>query len=139
MALSTIIPMAIIKAPRDTRCRSMPHIDMMIKLARMANIRPVTPITIATRTPILKARITSTMTTACIRLTMKPLIDSSTRSDCHEMRCSSIPTGSDACSSSIRLSISLPTLTTFVPEAGAMGKPMAGKPLIRITCNCGSI
>ena len=85
MALSTIMPMAIISAPSDTRCKSIPPMVITMKVPKMGKMSPVMPMIMPTRSPMDNASTTSTMATASIRLIIKSLMESATRSDCQEI------------------------------------------------------
>ena len=74
MALSTSIPSAIIRAPKEIRCRLIPHalITMSEPRTVMAKTAPISrPLLI----PIKITKIMITMTTASTRFTMNALIE----------------------------------------------------------------
>ena len=80
------------------------------------------------RNPMKISSTTITMTTACARLTTKPLIDSVTASDCIEITPNSMPTGTRSMSSFIRTLSASPITTTLPPATVEMPSPMAGLP-----------
>ena len=131
IALSTIMPMAMISAPSETRCRSMPAMAITMNAPRIGNTSPLIPMMIPARSPMVNANRANTIATASRRLTMKARIDSVTWSDCHEMRSTLMPTGRSASNSASRRSMACPTLTTFAPEPGAIARAIACRPLWR--------
>ena len=137
IALSTIMPMAIINAPSDMRCKSIPIMAMGMNVARMVRTRAV-PMIIPIRRPDGITSTARTMATASAKLIIKPLMDSLTSSDCQAMRVSSIPTGSVGINSSNLFSILLPVSTTFPPETLANWIAMAGLPSRRMSSRGGS-
>ena len=114
--LSTIMPMAMISAPSDMRCRSMPNTAMAANVPRMMNIS-IEPMMRPIFSPLGMIKTTSTMPTAISKLSRNALIDSLTKSDCQAILCSSIPIGRSRVSSSSRRSIFAPVSTTLPPAA----------------------
>ena len=93
MELSTIIPIAMIRAPSDMRWRGIPKIERKTRLPRMVKTKPV-PMMTPIRQPMGIVITARTMTTACNRLIKKPSMDSFTRSDCQAIFSTSMPMGS---------------------------------------------
>ena len=81
MELSTIIPRAIIRAPRDMRCRSIPKIAIRIKLVRIVRISD-DPMTTPIRHPMARVRTIRTMATASPKLIRNPFTAWFTMPDC---------------------------------------------------------
>ncbi len=131
IALSTIMPMAMINAPSEIRCRSMPMMAITMNEPRIGNTSPLMPMMIPARMPIVTASSASTITTDSSTLIIKAEIESLTWSDCQEIRSTPMPTGRSATSSASRRSIACPTRTTFSPEPGASAIAMACRPLWR--------
>ena len=75
MALSTSIPMAMMKPAREVRFSPTPMKDMMSNVPPMVNSSEL-PISIPARSPITSMMITITMRRDSIRLMMKPLFAS---------------------------------------------------------------
>jgi len=71
MALSTNIPMAIIMAASDMRCKAIPPASITIRVANMENTSPL-PISKPFLKPMKKSRIATTVITETIRLMIKP-------------------------------------------------------------------
>ena len=71
MALSTNIPMATIKAPREIRCKVPPAASKMGKVAKMVSSNPVPMIT-PLRKPMKTISTTITITTDARRFHIKP-------------------------------------------------------------------
>ena len=75
IALSTSIPMAMMKPASEVRFNPTPMKDMMSSVPPMVNINEL-PISIPARSPITSMMITITMSRDSIRLMMKPLFAS---------------------------------------------------------------
>ena len=73
MALSTSIPIAMIKAPNEIRCKVVPNINRTGKEAAIVSIKPE-PIINPLRKPIVKTKAKTTIRTDSIRLTKKESI-----------------------------------------------------------------
>jgi len=71
MALSTNIPIAMIMAASDIRCKAIPCESITIKVAKMENTNPL-PIRIPFLNPIKNNRIATTVTTDIIRFRINP-------------------------------------------------------------------
>ena len=71
MALSTSIPMAIIIAASDIRCRVIPLANITISVAKIEKISPL-PIKRPFLKPMKNSRMATTVRTETIRLMMKP-------------------------------------------------------------------
>ena len=71
IALSTSIPMAMIIAAKDIRCKAIPSANITINVAKMENTNPL-PINNPFLKPIKKSNIATTVNTETIRLTMNP-------------------------------------------------------------------
>ena len=100
MALSTIMPRAMTSAPSDMRCKSISNMAMSMKLTRIVTMRAVPMIT-PMRSPMVKAMMTSTISTASAKLMRKSLTALLTTSDIQCTRCSSIPIGNRSMSPSM--------------------------------------
>ncbi|CAI8370041.1 MAG: Uncharacterised protein [Halieaceae bacterium] len=112
MALSTSMPIAIIMAPSEIRCSSIPA----------AAITPTVPVTVSNSTaptitparqPINRHSAAMTVVMEAVRFSRNSPIDRSTRRCCSKSGIISMPTGRSCCSSSSRVSTALPTRTTF--------------------------
>ncbi len=126
IALSTIIPMAMMSAPSDMRCRSSPIRAMARNVTTITMTRPVRPTTRDDRSPMASHRTPITMATAWARLIRNDRIAVETWSDCQEMRSISIPWGRSAISSARRASIVRPTWTMLTPGAFDSATPIEG-------------
>ena len=71
MALSTSIPMAMIMAASDMRCKAIPPASITISVANMENTNPL-PTSKPFLKPMKKSRIATTVITETIRLMIKP-------------------------------------------------------------------
>ena len=71
MALSTSIPMAIMIAASDMRCKAMPEAIMTISVAKMENTSPL-PIRIPFLNPIKNNRMATTVRKEIIKIRIKP-------------------------------------------------------------------
>ena len=114
IALSTIMPRAMTRAPSDTRCKSMAMPFITMNVPRMVMIR-AQPMTRPIRHPMVRASTTRTMITASARLITNAPIDSRTRSDCQVNFSTPIPTGNCGRSSSRRSSRPAPVSTILPP------------------------
>jgi hypothetical protein len=137
MALSTIMPMAMIIAPSEMRWRSMPAMAMTMNVPRIGNTNPLMPMMIPARMPIVTANSSQHDDHGFDQADHKGADRLATSSDCHAMRSISMPTGSVAFSSAIRRSMACPTRTTFSPAAGAMAIAIAWRPLCRSSSPAG--
>ena len=71
MALSTSIPIAMMMAANDIRCRAIPPASITISVAKMENTNPL-PTNKPFLKPIKKSRMATTVITDTIRLIIKP-------------------------------------------------------------------
>ena len=71
MALSTSIPMAMMIAANDIRCRAIPEDIITISVAKMENTSPL-PIRMPFLNPIKNSRMATTVTTEIIRFRINP-------------------------------------------------------------------
>jgi len=71
IALSTNIPIAIIMAASDIRCKAIPCVNITINVAKIENTKPL-PIRIPFLNPIKNNRIATTVTTEIIRFRINP-------------------------------------------------------------------
>ena len=71
MALSTSIPMAMMMAASDIRCKAMPPVSITISVAKMENTSPL-PTSNPFLNPMKKSNIATTVITEIIRLRIKP-------------------------------------------------------------------
>ena len=77
IALSTIMPRAMMSAPREMRCMGMSAASIVARVAKIV-ISRIAPITTADRSPMKSNSVTMTMTSAAITLATKTRTDSST-------------------------------------------------------------
>ena len=121
MALSTSMPIAIIMAPSEMRCSSMPA----------AAITPIVPVTVSNSTaptitparhPMNKHSAAMTVVMEAVRLSKNWVIDRSTSRCCSKSGIISMPTGRSCCSSRRRCSTTRPTRTTFCVSLIAIPK-----------------
>ena len=71
MALSTNIPIAMIIAASDIRCKAIPCVSMTINVAKIEKTNPL-PTRMPFLNPIKKSRIATTVTTEIIRFKINP-------------------------------------------------------------------
>ena len=71
MALSTSIPIAMIMAANDIRCRAIPPASITINVAKIENTNPL-PTNKPFLKPMKKSRMATTVITDTIRLIIKP-------------------------------------------------------------------
>jgi hypothetical protein len=131
MALSTSMPRAMIRAPREILSRVTPMVPMKRKVPEMVRKR-IVPMMSPLRRPMKRRSTTTTMATACPRVTMKPSMAVVTASDCMEILWSSIPRGVWAWSRRSFSLIASPITTTFPPDTVEIPRAMAGSPLKRM-------
>ena len=93
MALSTSMPIATIKAPRDMRCRVLPIMSRMGKVTAMVSTSPK-PMMRPLRKPMVNISTMMTISTDSSRLSMKPLMASLTLSGWKKIFSVVIPAGS---------------------------------------------
>ena len=115
MALSTSIPSAITKAPREIRCKSIASHFMKTKVPNTVNSK-IKPIKSPERNPIKNSSTIITMATDSPKLSTNPLTDLSTSVGWLYTVSISIPTGCCSFNSARRCSTFFPTSTTLTPE-----------------------
>ena len=76
MALSTSMPMAMMIAASDMRCRAIPSTCMTISVAKIEKISPL-PISRPLRRPMKKSRMATTVSTEITRFQTKPRLATS--------------------------------------------------------------
>ena len=131
IALSTSMPRAMIRPPKEIRSRMIPFIPMMMK-DPMIVVTSTPPMISPLRRPMKMRRTTITMATASIRLRIKPLIEATTACDWSEMTPNWTPSGISGNSSCIRLSSPCPILTTFPPSTVETPMQTAGRASYRM-------
>ena len=138
MASSTSKPSAMMSAPSEMRCSSMPSAYITPKV-----IKSTSGIDSATtkpgRMPSEKKLTASTMTTASNRLFLNSCTDSSTTRGWSDTAWICTPTGKRACTRLTVASTCLPRRSTSPPLRMLTAKPMAGSPLKRILDVAGSM
>jgi len=127
MALSTSMPRAMIRAPREMRSRTTPCIFRKMKLPQIVKSR-MNPISSPLRSPMNNRSTTITMTMASARLITKPLMAVVTASDCMEITPNSMPTGICSINSRMRTLSASPMVTTLPPATVEMPRPTASLP-----------
>ena len=138
MALSTSIPIATMKAPREMRCRVLPASSRMGNDTAMLSTRLV-PMIMPPRKPYMNMRTMMTMSTDSRRLTMKPLMAEFTWSGWKKILSVAKPTGTRCITSAIFSSTALPTSGTMTPSLHVRQMPKAGLPLRKKPPVCGSL
>ena len=138
MALSTSIPIAIIKAPNEIRCNVVPHISRIGKEPAIVNTRPA-PIINPLRRPIVKMRAMITIRTDSTKLTMKELIASSTLSGWKKIFSISIPAGTLGMISFSLASTAFPTSGTIASFSIEIQIASACSPSTKKPFSCGSL
>ncbi len=127
MALSTSIPRAMIRAPREMRSSATPIGARKMNEPTIVSTR-MKPIRSPERTPMKKSSTTMTINTACHRLVTNPAIAVVTAPDCRETMPISMPSGICWVSSRILCSTAWPMTTTLPPEAVEMPTPIDRRP-----------
>ncbi len=100
---------------------------MKMKVPEIVSSR-MNPISTPLRKPMKISSTATTMATASMRLTMKPLIAVVTASDCREMMPNSTPSGIWGSSSRTRRSNASPMVTTLPPLTVDTPKPIPTSP-----------
>ncbi len=137
IASSTSRPSAMINAPSEMRCRSMPSAYIARKvIARTSGIDSAT--TMPVRQPSERKLTASTMAIASARLLVNSWIDSCTTSGWLETAWISTPTGMAARTRATAASSSLPMRITSPPSRMAMAIPIVSLPLKCILLTTGS-
>ncbi len=114
MALSTSIPMATMKAPREMRCRVPPVASSTGKVARTVRASAA-PMMSPLLRPMAAISTSTTMPTEAARLPMNPPMASPTLSGWKNTFSKRIPAGRAFRISCIRASTRLPTWMMFSP------------------------
>ncbi len=132
MALSTSMPSAMISAPSEMRCIAMPAPYIAISVPATVSTSTA-PMISPLRRPMKSSSTTTTMATAPARLATKLSTAARTESDWYDTTFSSMPTGRWPSSSDSRCLTASPICTTLPPSTLDTPRPMAGRPLCRIS------
>ncbi len=135
IASSTSRVRAMISAPSEIRCKSMPKACMIGNtMASVSGIDSAT--TMPARTPRLTKLTAMMMTIACQSDSVKSPIASCTTCGWSATRIGSMPTGRSAVTSWIFAATLRPSARMSPPSRMAMARPIAGWPLTR-NIGCG--
>ena len=134
--LSTSIPIAMMKAPKEIRCNVVPICISKGKDAAIVKTNPV-PIITPPRHPIENTNSRITMSTDSTRFRRKELIASFTLSGWKKIFSVVIPAGMFSNTSASFWSAALPTSGTTTSSSIAMQIARAGLPLTKNPLRCG--